>query len=138
MPESAEQPQDSQGRKQWFLRIDDGSLFGPVQLDMLRRWAADGRVAPGNEVSQDKTTWVPAESVEELEMVWMVELQDGAEYGPVHLRALADLILNGTVSRDATLTDRRTSETTTVEEKTADIFAAISAAPVVALAQTEA
>ena len=43
---------------QWYLRIDDGSVFGPVPEVDLVDWAADGRIAPGNELSADREQWM--------------------------------------------------------------------------------
>ncbi|HAS82850.1 MAG TPA: hypothetical protein DCS43_09325, partial [Verrucomicrobia bacterium] len=68
--------------RQWFLKIEEGSVFGPSDMPTLVDWARQGRIAPGHQLSEDKKAWIPAERVPELDMVWMVELSDGSYYGP--------------------------------------------------------
>ena len=58
--------------KQWFLKIGEGQVFGPTDTPTLIDWARQGRVTPGNQISEDKKAWVTAERIPELEMVWMV------------------------------------------------------------------
>ncbi len=43
----------------WILRKrGDGRTFGPLDDDALRRWAWDGLIGPGDEVSDDGgSTW---------------------------------------------------------------------------------
>ena len=92
MPPSPSNPSTPNEPQGWFLKIDDGSVFGPVDPKDLRSWAEQGRIAPGNLVSQDQKDWKAAELIPELEMFWMVELVDGTFFGPLNLCALADLI----------------------------------------------
>ena len=68
---------------QWFMKIADDQIFGPVPITDLQDWARQGRVSPGYEVSSDKKSWIPAEDLPELEMVWLVELSGGT----THIRA---------------------------------------------------
>ena len=84
--------------KEWFLKIDEGDIFGPVDTASLKEWACDGRVTPGNQISDDRKSWINAEKIPELEMLWMVELGDGSFYGPLNIAALADLIADDAVS----------------------------------------
>lgn len=106
----------------WYLRIDDGSVFGPVETETLRLWAQQGRVAPGNAISVDRTNWYPAKEFEGLEMQWLAELSNGTTYGPLNIRALEELISTGTVMPDAALENIRTGEKSTPWEKREDIF----------------
>lgn len=107
--------------KQWYLKIDDGSVFGPVDSASLRDWAEQGRVAPGNEISPDRKSWLSADQLPELEMEWKVELRNGTFYGPLNLCTLSDLIAEGTVSETAKLVNVRTDEKTTVDQKQSEI-----------------
>ncbi len=94
----------------WSLRIDNGSVFDAPDLDVLRRWAAEGRVSPGSDVSRNGGEWQPAPSVPELEMIWMVRLREGGEFGPVHIGAVLDLMADGLVAPDEPLENKRTGE----------------------------
>ena len=62
-------------------------------------------------------------------MDWMVELPDGALFGPIPLGALADLIDDGTITADAKLRNRHTGETTTVARREKDILKPADGAP---------
>ena len=42
----------------WFLKIDADNIFGPANIGELLSWAEQGRIVPGNELSQDKQKWV--------------------------------------------------------------------------------
>ncbi|MDA0577658.1 MAG: hypothetical protein O3B24_06110, partial [Verrucomicrobia bacterium] len=106
----------------WYLRIDDGSTFGPVAEPDLVEWAEQGRIAPGNQLSQDQQTWVDADMIPALGMDWLVELADGTVFGPVNIRALSDLMQDGTVDLDCALENRRTGESTIVARHQADIL----------------
>lgn len=102
---------------QWFLRIGNGTVFGPVSTQGLIVWAEQGRVAPGNEISEDRETWSPAESLEALCMCWMIQRADGAVQGPFNRQALDGLIKEGKVPPDATLVNRdHPEEVLTVQE----------------------
>ncbi len=34
----------------WLVRNEQGETFGPVDLETLKAWAADGRLSPTNEI----------------------------------------------------------------------------------------
>ena len=74
-------------KRQWHLRISDDTVFGPVVTRNLVLWAEQGRVLPGQTVSEDQETWIPAESVPELEMVWYIEDAHGHLRGPLNKKA---------------------------------------------------
>ena len=44
----------------WYLKLNDGSVVGPVDTAALCGWAVDGRVGPGSEISKDKRDWLAA------------------------------------------------------------------------------
>ncbi|MGI8819342.1 MAG: DUF4339 domain-containing protein [Chthoniobacterales bacterium] len=51
---------------EWFVRVQ-GKEYGPVDLETLREWQADGRVVPQNELRRaDETDWILAGAVAEL------------------------------------------------------------------------
>ena len=76
----------------WFLRISDDTIFGPVNLKGLIIWAEQGQIAPGNEVSTDRKKWRPAEEVAELQMSWYIEKPSGQLVGPFHRLAAEVLV----------------------------------------------
>jgi predicted nucleic acid-binding Zn-ribbon protein len=80
----------------WYLRKEDKAIYGPVTLEMLKAWAASGRIVPGDEVSTDQQQWQPASAVSELGMEWWLDMGDGERFGPVHVMALAELVRDGT------------------------------------------
>ncbi|OQW96380.1 MAG: hypothetical protein BWK77_04970 [Verrucomicrobia bacterium A1] len=100
----------------WYLKKISGEVFGPVELATLETWATDGRVAPDDQLSEDQVHWVPAPERAELAMDWVVELDDGGTYGPLHLFSLRDLLEDGSISRRLKITNRRTRETSTVSD----------------------
>ena len=79
----------------WYLKISEDMVYGPIPLATLCDWAAQGRVAAGNLVSQDEVAWVAAESVPDLKMDWLVELKNGDKYGPLNLLAAPHLVIRG-------------------------------------------
>ncbi|MFT5239227.1 MAG: hypothetical protein ACI9OU_000893 [Candidatus Promineifilaceae bacterium] len=87
----------------WFLRLDDGKVFGPVPLTELLEWAVDCRIGPEHQVSLDKKEWKRASEVDDLRMQWKVKLEDGDIFGPVNLFAVSQLIQDGVVVSDPAL-----------------------------------
>ncbi len=93
-----------------YLKRSDGEIYGPVDLPTLQLWAMDGRVAPDDRLSGDQVNWSLASNLAELGLNWLVELQDGSIYGPIHLLALRDLIREGAVSIHAKIKHKRSGE----------------------------
>ena len=91
---------------QWFLRIANGSVFGPVSTKGLIIWAEQGRIVPGNEVSKDRTLWLPAESVPDLEMNWYVNAGAKTE-GPFNRTAAESFLKSGKAPAGARLINSR-------------------------------
>ena len=44
----------------WYLQKNDGETYGPVEMDELQHWAAEGRIAPQDKLSQDNKHWAAA------------------------------------------------------------------------------
>ena len=89
--------------RNWFLRIASGVVFGPVPTKALRLWAEQGRVQPGNEISLDRKNWIPAPSLEELDIVWYLEDNQGNLTGPFNKRAAEKLIADGRVGEGTSI-----------------------------------
>jgi hypothetical protein len=100
----------------WFLKITDGSSYGPVALSTLCEWSAQSRIVPGNKVSRDGRRWVPAETLRELKMEWIAELPNGDKYGPFNVLAVPHLFKSGTLPPETKLTNRVSGKTVLVYE----------------------
>ncbi len=94
----------------WHLRKPDGTVYGPVALDLLCAWATDGRVAPDDQVSADQAAWQPAPTLPALEMEWVVQLASGELLGPVHLLALRDAWQADLIAPRTAVVRRRTGQ----------------------------
>lgn len=94
----------------WQLKKDDETIYGPVDLAMLQRWAADGRVAPEDMVSEDSQAWTHAYELDDLHMYWMVEQSNETSYGPIHLLAIRHMMVDGAIGFSTPITHKRTGE----------------------------
>ena len=90
-----------QSGDRWFVKNEDGRVFGPCGADTLAQWAREGRIAPSACVSNGGDKWVQAPLVPELGMDCIVEIGPRQFFGPVHPEAVDDLVRNGGVSPDA-------------------------------------
>ncbi len=102
--------QKPSGLEQWYVKMKDDKLYGPTGIAALRDWAEDCRLAPDDKISTDKENWISAEAVPELEMEWLVKLQDGSAYGPVNLMAIMQLIRDGIINGDSHFTHKVTRQ----------------------------
>ena len=68
--------------RKWYVRTEDGKVYGPADVAALSLWAQDGRIEPATFVSQDRKSWIPAQLMSELEMKWLVEVGPGKVFGP--------------------------------------------------------
>ncbi len=92
----------------WYLRKSDNTVYGPVDDATLRQWAAEGRVAPEDHISEDRSGWSPAHEYPALQMDWLIGMDDGSLYGPLHLSALRELLADGSLTEQARLTHKTT------------------------------
>ena len=76
----------------WYLKMNDGTVYGPADLSRLQTWAREGRVAPSSQISSDRKSWTTASRMPELGMEWVVEVEQGQYYGPFHPDVVRDLI----------------------------------------------
>ena len=70
---------------EWYVKTDDGNVYGPADLQKLVQWAKDGRIEPTSLLSADRVKWTPAPLMRELDMKWIVETEFGKLFGPFHL-----------------------------------------------------
>ena len=94
---------DNDDNRQWFLRINGETVFGPVSTQGLIVWAEQGRILPGHEVSPDRKKWMQAVSLDLLDMRWFVDDSTGELRGPLNRLAAEALIKSGKVAEGAQL-----------------------------------
>ncbi len=82
---------------EWFVRMSNGSIFGPINTKGLVYWACDGRILPDDEISPDRVEWRPARDLAELKMDTMIERPDGTFMGPFNAKAIEPLVREGKI-----------------------------------------
>jgi len=75
-------------RAAWYVKTDEGKVYGPAEKGKLVTWAEEGRIDSVSFVSQDRVSWLPAPQLPELKMQWLVETEPGKIFGPFN-RAVA-------------------------------------------------
>ena len=87
--------------KEWFVRTEEGKVYGPATLESLVSWAREGRVEPTGFASKDRINWTPLQLVPELEMKWLVETEPGKVFGPFNRQVVVSLFRDGSVPSSA-------------------------------------
>ena len=87
--------------REWFVRTEEGKVYGPADVSALVEWAKDGRIEPSCFVSADRISWKPAQLMSELEMKWLVETEPGKFFGPFHRQVVSSLFKSGQVATTA-------------------------------------
>ena len=87
--------------RNWYVRTEDGKVYGPADVKSLSLWAQDGRIEPAAFVSQDRKSWVPAQLMPELEMKWLVEVEPGKVFGPFNRAVVIRLSREGELPPEA-------------------------------------
>ena len=87
--------------RKWYVRTEDGKVYGPADVKSLSLWAQDGRIEPAAFVSQDRKSWVPAQLMSELEMKWLVEVEPGKVFGPFNRAVVIRLSREGELPPEA-------------------------------------
>ena len=88
-------------RKEWYVRMSDGNVYGPADVAALVSWAEDGRVDPSSSLSKDRIKWTPAQLMPELEMKWLVEIEPGKPLGPYNRKFLIASCADGSLRATA-------------------------------------
>jgi len=88
-------------KKEWYVRGEDGKVYGPATVDSLVAWARDGRIDPSGYVSRDRKEWIPSQLMSELEMKWLVETEPGKIFGPFNRELVKRLVAEGNVPKGA-------------------------------------
>ena len=85
----------------WYVKTEDGKVYGPATIALLVEWAKDGRVQPTGFLSRDRINWQPAQLMSELEMKWLVEPQPGKVFGPFNRAFVSRLFKDGSLDAKA-------------------------------------
>ena len=88
----------------WYLRTQD-ETFGPESRERLLEWARMGRIQPGQEISSDGETWLPATKVDFLDMRWSIDIGDGLPRGPFNKVAAQALLDSGRLPKGSKLVE---------------------------------
>ena len=86
---------------QWYIKTEDGKVYGPADEAKLVGWAEDGRIDPTSYVSEDRISWVPAQKMEVLRMNWLIETEPGKVFGPFNRAVAIRLFQKGEVGESA-------------------------------------
>ena len=86
---------------QWYVRTEDGNVYGPADAEKLAKWAEDGRIDPTSFVSTDRISWMPAQTLELLGMKWLIETEPGKVFGPFNRAVASRLFASGEVGAEA-------------------------------------
>src|SRR6185295_11970067 len=103
----------------WFLsKHEDGSVFGPLPFEQVRRWAAAAQIAPHDKLSHDQEAWLKAPMIPELEMDWLVEVTSERCYGPTTLGAVQEFLRLGEIGEETCVINSRDGTRRQVRELT--------------------
>jgi hypothetical protein len=96
----------------WYLmKNDDGSVFGPVSFEQLRIWASEAQISPLDKVSNDEKTWVKAPMIPELEMDYLIEVEEDQYYGPTTIGAVREFVMLNEIGWETLITNCRDGTT---------------------------
>ena len=85
----------------WYVKTEDGKIYGPATEAQLLVWAEDGRVQPTGFLSQDRRNWQPSQLKESLAMEWLIEPQPGKVFGPFNRAFVSRLFKDGSAPAGA-------------------------------------
>jgi len=95
----------------WRVRKGpDNSIYGPVDLETLKEWANSAQIAPEDMVDESDENWRAAPEIDLLEMLWMVKLTSGENYGPTTVGTLREFIREGLVTEKSVATHCKTNQ----------------------------
>ena len=90
----------------WYVRSEEGSVYGPADTGTLVSWAEEGRINATGFVSRDRKSWIPAQLMDELQMKWVVEAEPGKFFGPFNRVFLVKIHKAGEVPEGAKIYSR--------------------------------
>jgi hypothetical protein len=106
----------------WRVRKGpDESIYGPVDTDTLKEWANSAQIAPEDMIDESDDNWRVAPDIDFLEMIWVVRLPGGQNYGPTTVGTLREFITEGLVNEKTPATHAKTHQSLPL----AALFAAV-------------
>ena len=90
----------------WYVRSEEGSVYGPADAGTLVSWAEEGRINATGFVSRDRKSWIPAQLMDELQMKWVVEAEPGKFFGPFNRVFLVKIHKAGEIPEGAKIYSR--------------------------------
>jgi hypothetical protein len=101
----------------WFLRKhEDQSIFGPVPFPKIHEWARSAQISPQDALSEDGIHWVKAPMVPELEMDWLVQVQEDVYYGPTTVGSVLEFYTLGEVNQHTVVINCKTADEKLLED----------------------
>lgn len=95
----------------WYLKKhENGEVFGPIPLEKIRDWAHSAQVNSQDMLSSDNVIWTQAPMIPQMEMDWLVEVNDNLLYGPTTAETLLEFNQLGEISSETTIINCRTAE----------------------------
>ena len=95
----------------WRVRkAPDDSIYGPVDMETLKEWAGSAQIAPEDMIDESDEKWRVAPEIDFLEMLWMVKLSGGEDYGPTTVGTLREFIKEGLVTEKTLATHAKTHQ----------------------------
>lgn len=101
----------------WYLKKhENNEVFGPVHFDKIREWAQSAQVSPQDTVSEDKVVWTKAPMIPELQMDWLVQLNEERCYGPTTVGAILEFLKLGEITGETRIINCCTGEQIRLDE----------------------
>lgn len=95
----------------WYLKKhENGEVFGPIPLERIREWARSAQVNSQDMLSNDNVIWNQAPMIPQMEMDWLVEVNEDLLYGPTTAETLLEFHQLGEISSETTIINCRTAE----------------------------
>ncbi len=89
---------------EWYLlKSEDNSVFGPVPLKQLKKWAQEAQISPLDKISTDRQSWERAPMLAQLEMDWLVEVTANELYGPTTVGSVVEFLVHGEINEETTV-----------------------------------
>lgn len=101
----------------WFLKKhEDQNIFGPIAFSKLQQWAHSAQISPHDSVSEDQIVWTKAPMIPELEMDWLVQLDENLYYGPTTVGAVLEFYTLNEIGPQTTVINCKDAKECPLEE----------------------